>query len=103
MTDKTVAIEILKQLGGHKFIAMTGAKNFFATNNSMGFHIPGGGGRAKRGINFIKITLTSLDLYDMEFKRIRGTEITDIAKREGVYNDMLQDVFTNETGFAATL
>jgi len=34
----------------------------------------------------------------MEFKRIRGIKITDIAKHEGIYDDMLQGIFTQETG-----
>lgn len=97
-TDKTVAITILNQLGGNKFRAMTGAKDFYATNNSMGFRLPGGGGFCKNGVNYVKITLNSMDTYDVEFKRIRGHKITDVAEHAGIYNDMLQAIFTKETG-----
>ena len=103
MTDKTIAITILKQLGGNKFIAMTGANKFYAENNGMGFALPGGGGFCRNGINYVKITLNSMDTYDMEFKRIRGTKITDVAKHEGIYNDMLQSTFTSETGLYTNL
>jgi len=95
---KAIAGEILNQLGGNKFRAMTGAKDFYAHDSGLGFRLPGGGGFCRNGINFIKITLTSLDLYNMEFKRIRGTKITDVAKHDGIYNDMLQGIFTKETG-----
>ena len=98
MTDKTIATNILKQLGGNKFIAATGASNFYADDNCIGFKLPGGGGFCRKGINFVKVTLNSLDLYAMEFKRIRGIKITDIAKHEGIYDDMLQGIFTQETG-----
>jgi hypothetical protein len=98
--DEQIAIanEIIRQLGGNKFRAMTGAKNFMATENGLGFTLPGGGGFCRNGINFVKVKLTSADLYDMEFKRLRGTKITDVAKHEGIYNDMLQSIFTAETG-----
>ncbi len=93
-----IANEIIRQLGGNKFRAMTGARDFMATENGLGFKLPGGGGFCRSGINFVKIALTSLDLYDMEFKRIRGTNITEISRHDGIYNDMLQEIFTAETG-----
>jgi hypothetical protein len=38
-TDMSVSHEILRQLGGNKFIAMTGAKNFVGSENSITFRI----------------------------------------------------------------
>jgi len=88
--------EILKQLGGNKFIAMTGAKNFIRDDNKklISFKI----GRNCSGINYVKITLNSMDTYDMEFINIRAGKITIKSQAEGVYNDQLQSIFTEHTG-----
>jgi hypothetical protein len=86
--------EILRQLGGNKFIAMTGAKNFVAGDGILAFRIP----KALDGINAIRITLTSLDLYDLKFFRIYGADMTLVAEVNGVYNDQLQSIFTAKTG-----
>lgn len=91
MTDKTVAITILKQLGGKRFMVMTGAKGFLALDDGMAFSIPKGA----NGIRRIKITLNSMDLYDMEFYSLSGKSL---KKVNNVYNDQLQDIFTAETG-----
>jgi hypothetical protein len=94
-----VAGEILKQLGGNKFIVMTGAKNFYKGVDDqkqpfIGFKI----GKAKNQINYVKIILTGRDDYTMQFLSIRGSKLKVVREVEGVYNDMLQDVFTTNTG-----
>jgi hypothetical protein len=93
MTDKTVAIEILKQLGGNKFIVMTGANTFTCSDYVMSFKF-----KMCPKTNVCRITLTPMDVYTMEFFRIRGTDFKPVEKFEGVYNDMLQDIFTQVTG-----
>jgi hypothetical protein len=92
---------ILQQLGGRRFIAMTGAKNFVKDdkNQTIMFRIP----RAKEGINYVKIKLTSMDLYDMEFGMIRGMKIFKKKEYKGVYNDQLQELFTQATGLYTSL
>ena len=87
---------ILKQLGGNQFIAMTGARNFMkdTQNNSLSFKIP----KAKEGINYVKITLTPMDTYDMEFGTIRGIDYSIKQEVDMVYADRLQDIFTMKTG-----
>ena len=94
--NKVVAWEILKQLGGNRFIAMTGAKNFLRDDNKqlIAFKI----GRNSKSINHVRITLNSMDTYDMEFINIRAGKIKIISEVEGVYNDQLQDIFTQKTG-----
>jgi len=82
---------------------MTGARNIFANDSGVSFSLPGSGGFCKNGINHVKIDLTSLDLYDMKFSRIRGNRCTVISTREGVYDDMLQDIFKTETGLNTSL
>jgi len=104
-----VATEIYKQLGGGKFVAMTGAKNFVDGGNFLSFKLPSR--FAKNGINYVKITLTPLDLYDMEFGKLTGGAWSASASlgykviktKRGIYNDMLRSVFTTETGLNTSL
>jgi hypothetical protein len=44
-----------------------------------------------------------MDLYDVEFIAARGTNIKTVAKVKGVYNDQLQQVFTQHTGLYTRL
>jgi len=98
-TDKRVACEILRQLGGNRFIAMTGAQNFCATNNSFLCQIP----MKKDRISHIKITLNGLDLYDIEFISTWGNQLKTVSTFEGAYNDMLQNIISDRTGLALSL
>jgi len=93
-TDKTVAVEILRQLGGNRFIMMTGAKNLACDNNSMTAKI----GRNAKGVTHFKVELTSMDDYIMTFYRCRLADIKELAKVEGLYFDQLQTTFTEQTG-----
>jgi len=99
--SKQVAITILNQLGGNKLIAMTGARNFVSSPDSLGFKLPSRS--ARNGINFVKITLNVMDTYDVEFKKIWNFKITDISRHEGIYDDMLQPLFVEETGLNVVL
>ena len=87
---------VLKQLGGNKFIAMTGAKEFVQHKNYIRFKLPSR--FAKDGINFVKITLNSKDLYDMEFGKVRGLNYKVIKTESDVHGDMLKRVFKAVTG-----
>ena len=89
----------LKQLGGNKFIAMTGAKQFSFGKQGLGFRI----GKNSKSINYVRVDLKSNDLYDMEFIRIRGSKIKVVKKVTGVYNDQLQKIFTKHTGLYTSL
>ena len=88
--------EVLRQLGGNKFIAMTGAKNFVKDdiNQMISFKIM----RNAKGVSHVRITLNAMDTYDMEFLSIRAGKIKVKSKFDGAYNDMLQSVFTEHTG-----
>lgn len=59
----SVAEIILQQLGGNRFIAMTGAKDFVADTNSLKMKLPRNGSKA----NYCKITLEPTDYYTVEF------------------------------------
>ena len=102
MNYMEIAQTILQQLGGSRFISMTGAKDFLAIPDpALSFRLPGRPGFVKDGINYVKITLRN-DLYDMEFSRIAGPAKrfakTNKAMFEGVFADQLQATFTLATG-----
>lgn len=109
MTNTAVANTIYQQLGGNRFKVMTGAKNFVAIDNGVIFDI----GRNASKANKVKITVNAFDLYDVEFikftpysfkiskdgmsfKETKESSVT-VAEREGLYNDMLADTFTEVT------
>ena len=98
-----VAKTILQQLGGNKFIVMTGAKNFTGSPDALSFKLPGGGGFCKDGINAVRIALTPADDYNIDFMRVRGMTVKTIKKDDGIYFDQLQEVFTEATGLRTSL
>jgi hypothetical protein len=91
-----VAQTILEQLGSHRFIAMTGAKDFVGGYNCLHFKLPSN--FAKHKITVVKITLTDADLYDVEFGKIRRGCYQPVESHEGLFFDQLQEVFTSVTG-----
>lgn len=97
--SKQVAATILNQLGGKRFCLMTGAKQLMALENGMTCKI----GRNGSNANYLKITVNSMDLYDMEFIRIHGGNMTTKKKVTDIYCDQLQDIFTEVTGLYTSL
>ena len=91
---KEIAQTILQQLGGNKFIAMTGAKNLGFTNKGLQMKI----GRNAKGVTHVIIELTSMDLYDIEFVKVRAMKRTTIKKLKGIYADQLGKIFKKYTG-----
>lgn len=92
---------IIQQLGGNRFIAMTGAKNFVKNDSKreVVFQLP----KAKNGIKYVRITLTSMDVYNVDFISARGTDIKVVASEKGVYADKLPQIFTKQTGLHTRL
>lgn len=97
---------LLQQLGGNKFIAMTGAKNLFFDNGTLLMTLSQNEGN----VNRLRISLNNNnDTYTMEFFKItinRKTfeaKVSNIKKAEGIYADMLQDIFTKTTGLLTHL
>jgi hypothetical protein len=98
-----IANEILRQLGGHKFIVMTGANNCIAYGDGLSFRIPGT--MTKNHINYVKILLDPSDTYTVKFQKIRMTrrgsfesQVKTISEHSMIYDDGLQQLFTAETG-----
>ena len=98
---KEQAGQIIYQLGGNRFIAMTGAKNFTVSSreNCAGFQI----GRNPAGVNWLKIYLNAWDTYDIEFLKMTKNDIKLVQKVENVYHDQLQSIFTEVTGMLTHL
>lgn len=101
MNSQTIALTILEQLGGRRFVAMTGAKNLLSGPNALSFRLPSYLGR--NGINAIRITLLPNDLYRVEFTKVRGVKFVPVSVHESIYGDELQALFTRETGLATRL
>jgi hypothetical protein len=96
MTDMTTSKTILAQLGGGRFIAMTGAKSFVGGDKTLTFRVSGN--LTKNRINCVRITLTPMDEYRVEGLKITGVKVKTVAVREGVHCDILRSIFTDMTG-----
>lgn len=99
-TDQTVGRTILAQMGGAGRIRMMiGAKRFVTHPDGVSFKFPN---RARSKANFVKVTLTPLDTYTVEFKRVSngraGLKVKDLAEFSDVYFDQLIELFEGQTG-----
>jgi hypothetical protein len=89
---------ILEQLGGRRFIAMTGAKDFVGAERSLVFRLPGTPGFVKDGINRVCITLDPADTYTVDCFRYRSRYLVPKATASDIYAENLQETFTRLTG-----
>ena len=96
----TIANEILRQLGGNKFVVMTGVKNLAGGGNKLQMHLPRNSSKAK----YLVIELNANDTYTMTFKaHDKAFTFPTVAEYTDVYNDMLQSLFTKTTGLYTSL
>lgn len=95
----SVARTILDQLGGSRFLMMTGAKNLIGISNGLSFKV----GRNAKGVSHVRVTLTDADDYDVEFLACRAGDIKTKSHCAGVYSDNLQSIFTAHTGLDTRL
>ena len=96
---------ILNQLGGNRFVVMTGSKNFVADGNTLRMTLAKNGSKANR----LYITLDADDTYTMHFFKYTAPrfnsktysftdeKITEVKTFHGVYCDQLQELFTEVT------
>lgn len=106
-----VANTILEQLGGNRFLAMTGANHLVADGSTLRMTLPKNASKANR----LYITLDGDDTYTMRFFRFTAgrlnrktytwtdDKIQEVELISGVYCDMLQDIFTATTGMITRL
>lgn len=96
MTNDNTAIAntILEQLGGGRFLAMTGAKNLVATERDLQMKLP-----TISRASCITITLEPSDTYTVQAYRGRGLKICAYGEPvRDVYADALRRVFEDLTG-----
>jgi len=92
---------ILAQLGGNRFIAMTGAQQLASTGHSIQFKF--GSGATNRA-NFCRIELCVNDTYTMTFLSQRGFNPTkQIEQFCDVQCGQLKSLFAQRTGFILNL
>ena len=91
---------IINQLG-NRALMMLGAKNLMGLKDDAGltFKI----GRNSKKVTHIRITLTSMDLYDVEYIYVRGTTIKTTNESNSIYNDMLLNDIEVNTGLYTSL
>ena len=102
---------IIAQLGGRRFIAMTGAKNFgYGTNDGgmpyLSFKLPSARHFVRDGINYVRVDLTPEDLYRVEFGTVRGGKRLNYTIKhevDGLYSEDLPMVFEDVTGLCTSL
>ena len=104
MADLTAANTILAQLGGRRFLAMTGAESFASSADTLSFRLPSR--LTPRRIRGVRIRLDASDTYTVTFLRM-GTkpDFTPaiVAECSDVYAENLREVFTRETGLDTSL
>lgn len=103
-TDMTVANTILQQLGGQRFLTMTGAKNLTGDTRSLTMKLPAN--ITKGRITHMKITLTYADLYLLEAikqKRAPSFEVRTVQTEDGIYAENLRETFEEMTGLLVHL
>jgi hypothetical protein len=98
---RQIAATIREQLGGRKFEAMTGAKDFMFGPKYLQFRLPAN--VARSGINIVKISLTPADLYDVEYMKYSRLNFKTIAVSEGLMAGDLRSDFTAKTGLDTSL
>lgn len=103
-----VSNTILQQLGGRRFIAMTGAKQFVGGDDTLSFQIAAANEKKIKGC---RIRLDASDTYTVTFLTkakkdpVFGMSVgMDVAvERSGLYAEDLQRVFTSVTGLDTRL
>lgn len=102
--NREIANTILAQLGGNKFLAMTGSHQL--TYSSKERYLQMKLRRNASGAQYLKITLEPNDVYTMEFFKVKTKresgfvvdyERVEVKKIEYVYEDGLQPLFTSIT------
>ena len=107
--DAYIGAEILRQLGGNKFIAMTGARCFVSLpekwNNKpikggLMFMLPPGG---VDKINKVIIGLDYNDTYLVIFGHSYGLDFKYVSEWLGIYSANLIPLIEGRTGFRISL
>jgi hypothetical protein len=106
-TKDQIASTILKQIGGNRFLVMTGSHTLVSnrTNKSLSMKLR----RNKSRANFLTISVNAMDTYDMLFisykvnSKTQELKMDTIKELKGIYNDQLEAMFTDVTGLYTSL
>lgn len=100
---RAIANAILKNLGGKRFLAMTGASDLLAIESGLSFRLPPR--LADERITHVEIQLERNSRYTVFFERTSasGREVEHVKKITGVSPTQLQARFHQITGLATML
>lgn len=90
--------DIIARQIGHRAFQMMGSGVLVADGNSLTFDVKG-----CREWRKIKVTLTPLDTYTVDFYQFRGVYMTNQKTVEDVYADGLQQCIEYNTGLCLSL
>lgn len=100
--ENNTAATIIEQLGGNKFLSMTGAKNLVKDQASLTFDLPRG---TKNKANKCKVTYSGKgDDYIIHFYRYspKSLELKEISADSATVENLRQ-IFTARTGLQTSL
>lgn len=109
--NQTVATTIHQQIGGQRFIVMTGSKIILCKNDGIIYKLA----KNKTMANELKITLNGNDLYDLEFSKHAYPTLNKktwewqpekkkvVMEYKNIYCDQLEEIFTETTGMTTRL
>ena len=94
-----IAKTIAAQLGGTgRLSVMINARDFVADEAALMFRFSG-----SRKMNKIRISLNSLDLYDVDFYKLAKYDCKTVKSIENVYSEDLKRIIEAETGLFLSL
>ena len=92
---KEIAQTIINQLGGRRFMLMTGVKQFIMEECGVSFKIGRNGSKS----NHVVVEYDyGRDLYNLVFGKIYNGTYKELERTDGIYFDMLEELFENYTG-----
>lgn len=100
--NQQVASTIMQQLGGNKFMVMTGARRVTVLDMGVGFQLP----TAARSINWVEITLDyQQDLYRVGFYTVstKTFDKTEVHSCDGLDVEQMVAAFKDTTGLSIRL
>lgn len=111
--------DIAQQIGGNKFLVMTGSKFLHYGYDNLGYvYLTIKLSKNQSNAQYLKIQLNYLDLYNLTFTRIKKTlnkeyaalgvkiydeEVIAVKEINDVYAEDLQPIFTDITGMYTKL
>jgi len=96
-SNTTTPTTILNQLGGRKFLSMTGA-TCYADGQTLVSKFKG-----SKVANIMYVTLNENDTYDVKICKFKGMDVKTVKEVNGAYADMLVTIFEKTTGLRTSL